>query len=69
MRRLISRVVVACDTGVNQCWAKVYFDTEYAEYIVRYYRHAEYMGQAADYHTDNKADAMGTARISTLKGY
>jgi len=67
--KLVTRVLVACDTGVNQCWAKVYIDTDVNEYRVKFYRQAEYIGSGSDYYTDDKQDAINTARIQTLKGY
>jgi hypothetical protein len=66
--RLIARDVYASDIGVNQCWAKIYFDTDLSEYRVRFYRHAEYVSEA-DYFTSDKTDALSTARVQTLKGY
>jgi len=67
--RLITRVMDSSDIGQNQCWAKVYFDTELAEYRVKFYRHAEYIGAQADYFTSDKQDAIATARTECLKGY
>ena len=67
--RLVSRVLNASDAGRNQCWAKVYFDTEFEEYRVKFYRHAEYIGSEADYHTDDKSDAINTARAQCWNGY
>lgn len=42
--------------------ARVYRDSEWDEYVVKYY-----VGQAhvlkADYHTNDKADAIGSAKL------
>ena len=42
--------------------AKVFFDVEYSEYIVKFYDEEGQHMVNADYHTDNEADARGTAR-------
>lgn len=43
--------------------AKVYHDTEWQEYRVKFYgTNGEYFSHA-DYHTDNKEDALETARV------
>ena len=67
--RLITRVMYSCDAGINQCWAKVYFDTEGQEYFVKFYKHAEYLGSAADYYTNDKQDAIQTARLQCIRGW
>ncbi len=66
--RLITRVMVSCAAGINQCWAEVYYDTE-GEYFVKFYRHTEYLGISADYHTSDKLDAIQTARLQCMRGY
>jgi hypothetical protein len=67
--KLITRVLDSCDASINQCWAKVYRDSEYEEFVVKFYRHAEYVGSAADYFTNDKSDALVTAKTQCLKGY
>jgi len=42
--------------------AKVYLDREYAEYIVQFFDNGKYQREA-DYHTDDKDDAIGTAQM------
>ena len=42
--------------------AKVYLDREYAEYIVQFFDNGEYQREA-DYYTDDKDDAFGTAQM------
>lgn len=42
--------------------ATVYRDAEWDEYRVRFYREGVYQ-EGADYHTDDKQDAMDTASI------
>lgn len=66
-RKLIGRILN--DAGDNQCWAKMYYDSEWQEYIVRFYRHAEYIGADSDYHSDDKADAKQTGQYQVAKGY
>lgn len=41
--------------------AKVYKDTEYGEHVVKFYTDGKHHKEA-DYHTDDKADAHGTAK-------
>lgn len=42
--------------------AKIYLDSEWQEYRVRFYRGGTYLGVETDYYTDDKADAIGTAQ-------
>ena len=42
--------------------AKVFFDVEYGEYRVKFYDDDGQHMTDADYHTDDEADARGTAR-------
>ncbi len=67
--RLITRIMDSSDASINQCWAKVYFDTELNEYRVKFYRHAEYIGSTSDYYTNDKHDAIQTAKNVCFKGY
>lgn len=46
---------------------KIYKDTEWGEFIVQFYEDGEY-NQEADYHTDDKEDAVGTAKHFFLNG-
>jgi hypothetical protein len=41
--------------------ATVYRDAEFQEYRVKFYQDGKHL-EAADYHTDDKADAQSTAR-------
>lgn len=41
--------------------AKIYRDTEWEEYRVKFYRDGKYLGADADYHCDDIEDAVGTA--------
>lgn len=47
-------------SAVGQYRARVYRDTEWDEFRVRFYCHAQHL-EDADYHTDDKRDAMNTA--------
>lgn len=61
--RIISRIV---DNSVwHQRHANVIYDIEWQEYRVKQYNHAELVGT---YHTDDKADAIATAKVWVLKG-
>ena len=55
-KRLIKRIL----NGQNS--AKIYFDSEYGEYRVCFYKQAEHLVKA-DYHTDDKIDAVQTAEF------
>lgn len=46
--------------------AKVYRDTDWNEYRVKFYRNGKYQ-EGADSHTDDKDDAIGTAEVYTLQ--
>jgi len=46
--------------------AKVYRDSEWNEYRVKFYRNGVYQ-EKADMHTDDKDDAIGTAEVFTLQ--
>jgi hypothetical protein len=52
--------VTQIDDGDN--YAVVYRDAEYDEFRVKFYKAGKYIGDKADYHTDDKADAVGTAK-------
>lgn len=43
-------------------FAKVYYDYEWGEYIVKFYNHRGVHMDASDYHTDSKEDAILTAK-------
>jgi hypothetical protein len=51
----------------SQNHARVIYDTEWGEYIVRFYHHAQRL-EDADYHTTDRADALGTAKLWAAKG-
>ena len=46
--------------------AKVYRDADWNEYRVKFYRNGMYQ-EGADYHTDDRDDALGTAEVYTLQ--
>lgn len=60
--RLVNRIA----NGHTQKAAKVYRDVEWQEYRVKFYRNGMYQ-EGADYHTDDKDDAVGTAEHFTLQ--
>ena len=41
--------------------AKVYFDSNWSEYRVKFYTDGQYEGEESDYHTDDREDANSTA--------
>ena len=41
--------------------AKVYFNPEFSEYIVKYYENKKQLPEATFYYTDDKEDAISTA--------
>lgn len=47
---------------VGQYRAKIYRDTDWREWRTRFYDGAQYLGENRDAHTDDKADAIGTAQ-------
>lgn len=58
----IRKVAEFRDT-TNDASSKVYYDTEYKEYTVRFYNSAGVWMDGADYFTDDKEDALNTAGI------
>lgn len=62
--RIITRIIDDT-TAEHQRHARVVFDTEWQEYRVKQYNHAELVGT---YHTDDKADAIATGRAWVLTG-
>ncbi len=54
--------VVASDAGPNGGRAKVYRDSEWNEYRVRYYIGEKYLGEQADSFHDQRDDAISTAK-------
>lgn len=49
--------VINCETGRT---ATVHYGAEWGEYKVRFHRDGKYQ-EGADYHTDDRLDALGTA--------
>jgi len=47
-------------------YTKVYRNIEWDEYIVHFYNHQGVHMEAADYHTDDKQDALSTAQLATM---
>lgn len=65
-KRLMAIVESSSDDGPYRARAKVYRDTEWNEWRVRYYHGEEllsYLGAEADSFHDDQADAMGTAEM------
>lgn len=54
------RVVETVGSVSSGRFARVYRDSEWNEYRVRFFRGGKYES-AADYHTDDKQDALDTA--------
>lgn len=55
-------------SGTEECQAKVYRDTEWDEYLVEFHTKNGHNFEA-DYHTENKADAISTAdRFARIGG-
>lgn len=48
-------------TDGDSDFAKVYYDSEWQEYVVKFYEGGKYIPEA-DYFTDDKDDAIGTAK-------
>jgi hypothetical protein len=57
------RIETISNTQTGEC-AKVYRDSEFAEYVVRFYGADGKLNADADYHTDSLSDAQGTARAA-----
>ena len=55
------RLIATIHKAAAEATAKVYRDSEWGEYRVRFYRAGQHL-QNADYHTDDKEDAHDTAR-------
>ena len=47
--------------------AKVYYDREWEEYVVKFYYQNKPLGADAHYHTDDKEDAIKTGTMQLLK--
>jgi hypothetical protein len=60
MKRLVA--VIASDAGPAGGRAKVYKDTDWNEYRVRYFVGTQYVGEKADSFHDDMEDAIGTAK-------
>lgn len=58
-RKLIE--TIGADRAAPIMVAKVYRDTELQCFVVRFFKNGKHR-PAADYETDDKADAIGTAR-------
>lgn len=68
-KRLMAVVTSSDSDGPYRAQAKVYRDSEWNEWVVRYYHGDEYLTYCggADSHHDDQADAMGTAEFQ-VKG-
>jgi hypothetical protein len=54
------RLISTIHKAAAEATAKIYRDTEWSEYRVKFYVQGQHL-QHADYHTDCKEDATGTA--------
>ena len=50
--------------GNELYYGKIYRDTDWNEYVVKFYEFDDYIPNA-DFHTDNKQDAFDTARVES----
>jgi hypothetical protein len=64
-KRLIAHVLP--DDGSNYNRAKVYWDSEWREYRTRFYENGVYLGESCDSFTDDKADALATAKAEVQR--
>lgn len=53
---------------MSQYTYKIKYNRDYNEYSVRYYKDKVFLGEAATYYTDDKADAKDTAEYQ-IKRY
>lgn len=71
MKRLIAVINSTSADGPVYAQAKVYRDTEWNEFRVRYYQGEDglvhYLGEASDSHHDDKDDAMRTAQTQVRR--
>lgn len=58
------KLITKFSNGAGTRIAKVYRDTEWDEYRVKFFRNGKHE-QSADYFTDNLSDAQDTARFET----
>lgn len=56
------RLIKTFNSPDNVRIAVVYRDSEWGEYVVEHYEQGRYQANA-DYHTDDRQDALGTAGI------
>ena len=61
MKRRLRQLI--CD-GIYS--AKIYWDVEWKEYVVKFFKSTEHLGEDCDAHTDDWDDALATAN-SELK--
>jgi hypothetical protein len=54
------RLISTIHKAAAEATAKVYRDTDWQEYRVKFYARGQHL-QNADYHTDDKQDAIDTA--------
>ncbi len=54
------RLINTIHKAAAEATAKIYRDTEWGEYRVKFYRAGQHQ-QDADYHTEDKQDAIDTA--------
>ena len=55
------RLIATIHKAAAEATAKIYRDTDWNEYRVKFYRAGQHLS-AADYHTDDNEDAHDTAR-------
>lgn len=46
---------------IKNAVAKIYRDTDWQEYRVKFWKDNEYLGEDADYHADDLDDCIGSA--------
>ena len=63
--RIVTRIIDDSPAAAHQRHAKVLRDAEGQEYRVKQYDHTELIGT---YHTDDKADAIATAKLWVFSG-
>lgn len=59
-----SRLIAEFADKITGARAKVYWDSAWREYVVKFYNSSGEHMDASDYHTDDKSDALGTAGLN-----
>lgn len=66
-RRLVA--TIGADKAAPLMTAKVYRDTEAMAYVVRFFKDGARYLPRADYETEDRADALGTAMAEVRRAY